>query len=174
MSSYDDPVEPLLELRDVLRTEFDATRIPYSVVPSIHTGWYGDRTTKPQISVGTANGPVETDQTVGVDSETGKTVIETSGTAFVNCWAGSRRDLKDDSDATTVHPKHLARLMRVETKRVFHTYADGIADGTGGYRLRSISPLGAIMRADTEDRDGDDVVVFRYEVEVGYTYRSRL
>lgn len=85
-----------LEIRDVLREEWDNEEVPEPLESSdIHTGWFDDGKGFPQITV-TSNeeSPVGGGVTgfTGIDGSGKGPIQQRQGTVLVTVWAGSRND----------------------------------------------------------------------------------
>lgn len=152
-------VFPPLEVRNVLRENWDASNMSLDASPYVHTGWYDDTSGDEQVTVDRLT---ETGAISGLDAETGNPVVDVIGSVMVGCWGG---ELVDE----TPNAKQIAHEFREEVRRIIHGYMDGIKDGNGNRKISRLGDEGATWVPDT-DRNPP---VVRYDVSVAYLARKR-
>ncbi|WP_254535234.1 hypothetical protein [Halomarina litorea] len=101
--------DPNVVLRDVLRSNWDASATSVANAPVFHTGWYDRDGDMPCITITNMDeGPYRGGVTglTGLDGETGKGRQRLSGFALVNCVAGTRDDCEGiGTSGNDVNPK---------------------------------------------------------------------
>lgn len=146
--------DPKLTLKLLLADKWVAANTS-DVTPTIHTGWYDQKASHPQVTVTNA------DEGVLAGGDTGYSGIKADGsgptklmrgTVDVNCWS--------TRDAASINPKQLVFEFSEEVKRIV------LANVTGATDLIWISWLG---RLDQPDPDVTPTV-FRYLCQVAYGY----
>lgn len=162
--------EPVVIVRELLMNEWDDTATALGSTPTVHTGWYDDSSTSPQITVtnpdeNTINGG-DTGY-AAMNSATGSGAQLIDGIMLVNAWAGTRADLEGEgSNGEDLNPKQLRWQMKEEVERITRAYSSGYTD-SGNVELSYIVPRRSTGVVETNDRPH---AVYRYETTVGYGY----
>lgn len=163
---------PIVIVKNLLVTGWDATNTPLADAPRFHTGWYDFGSSDPQVTVTNPESSVvnggDTGQTAGT-GDGGVSQVR-AGTVLVNAWAGTRDDLEGaGTNGGDVNPKDAAYQMAAEVHRIIQSNAQGTSTATGDPELTS---LGADATRRVVDTDVDPVV-YRYEVTVRFSYVVR-
>jgi len=162
--------EPIVYLRDALKADWDNTNTSLTEDPRIHTGWYDESSTSPQITITNPNeNAINGGNTgySGMNPSSGSASQIIDGVAIVNSWAGTREDLQGEgSGGADINPKQLRWEMKEEIERIARSYSSGYTSG-GTLQLTYIVPRNSTAIVETDDRPH---AVYRYETRVGYGY----
>lgn len=160
--------EPDKILYDLLRNNWDYTNTPYSSNPKFQTGWYDFGSSEPQVSVTDPEDSVVGggDTEITAITGSGGVVQRRVGMVLINCWSGT---YEDSRSVGAGNPKNAAYQMAGEAKRIGLINATGTTKSDGSRQLESLAP-GQVRR---RREDGEDPIVFRYEVQMNFTYVDR-
>lgn len=160
--------EPDKIIYDLLRTNWKSGNTTYSSDPKFQTGWYDFGSSEPQVSITNPGSSVVNGGNTGISAVTGQGGVAQrhAGTVTVNCWSGT---FQDSRSAGAGNPKKAAFQLAREAKRIILENANGTFTDSGERQLQTLG-TGDISR---QQEDGNDPVVFRYELMVLYTHVDR-
>lgn len=145
--------DPKLRIKDLIRDQWDSTEVSYSGSIDKHTGWYGENSVGPQVTV---TNPDEVVLGGGATQISGNGPDGISqvrqGTVLVNFWSGTRDD-------TGINPKKLSHEMKEHGKDIIND--NEIPE------YRSLAP-GQIRGVPENDHPRG--FIYRYEIETYFTY----
>lgn len=144
--------DPKLEIKNLLRDEWDTDNTSISSKPDFSTGWWDDNNSHPQVTV------TSDDEAPLGGGDTGQTHLSNAspteqllaGAVDVNVWAN-----RDSSD---VNPKTLTYEFKEEVRRIVQSNREAISD------FNYIGWNGFVDRTDTNVTP----VVYRKLCEVVY------
>lgn len=151
--------DPVLAVKDLIKTNWSKANTSISYDPSIHTGWHDKEANTPQVTVSHPDeGVIHGGDTgfTGFDPDGSGPTQDINGMMQVNCW--SSREVEVD-----VNPKKLTFEFSEEVKRIIKANTLTVTD------LRFVSYDG--RRSMVEPRA--EPAVFRYRVRVRYGYEER-
>lgn len=150
-------LEPKVAIKNLVKIKWIAGNVVGTIVPDFHTGWWNPLSLKPQLTFTGNDETFQGDSGYGAIGADGPVQI-VNGVLFANCWATR------DEGAGGVNPKQLVYDMARELRRIILANAvDVVAD------LEYVSVISII---DVPPATGEDPVVFRKAITVGFNWRT--
>ena len=147
-------VDPIVSVKDLVKTNWVAANVTGTTTPDFHTGWFNPKSSSPQMTFSGRSEAFEGQTGYGAIGASGPVQIA-NGVLFVNCWA-----YRDDSG---VSPKKLVHDMAEEVRRIVLANYDTIAD---------LDYVSITAVDDVAPPEGIDPMVFRKAITVGFRWRT--
>lgn len=160
--------DPKIAIRELIETNYDKNQTSYDGVPRIHTGWYDRNSGGPQITITNRNESTVNSGQTGItasDNQGGITQVR-AGYVLVNCWSGTREELRGEGFGNTdINPKMIADEMQEHVDNIIQDHPDGIINGNEYFNSLGVSSI-------REVPETEDDFKLRFELQTRYTYQK--
>lgn len=160
--------DPKIVIRGLIRDEYDKNLTSYDGVPHIHTGWYDRNSGGPQITVTNRSETTVNGGQTGItasDNQGGISQVR-AGYVLVNCWSGTRDELRGEGFGNTdINPKMIADEMQEQVDDIIQEHPMGIINGEEHFNSLGVGDI-------TEVPETEDDFNLRFELETRYTYQK--
>ena len=160
--------DPKVKIWQLIDNEWWEPETDYAGTPDVHTGWYDNNSGTPQITV------TNNEEFVIGGGNTGHTAISHEnnlsqlrrGEMLVNCWSGTREDLRGASDTNSdINPKKLSYQMASHSFDILADHGSGRINGEQFFNSLAPGPVREVPETEEE-------FISRHEITVIYTYKQ--